>query len=100
MSESRVCTDNERTLLIALVAMAEQYLDKYDDEVDSRSMSAGEHAIEALAAFGLMDNINTRFGRWTEAGNRFRVETNRFSGLAPAEPVGGVKLVGRAKPEG
>ena len=68
-------TDSERKLLVALVKMVDQYLDYYDDEVDSRSMSAGEYAIEALAAFGLMENVNTRFGRWTEAGKRFLAET-------------------------
>jgi hypothetical protein len=31
----------------------------------------GELAIEALADFGLMEIINTRFGRWTEAGKKF-----------------------------
>lgn len=99
MDATEVWTKSERTLLIALVAMVEQYLDKYGDEVDSRSMSAGEHAIEALATFGLMENINTRFGRWTEAGNQFREESNRFRGLASAENLGGIKLVGRSKPE-
>ena len=39
-------TDREKKLLIALVKMVGQYLDRYEDEVDSRSMSAGEHAIE------------------------------------------------------
>ncbi|WP_315704005.1 MULTISPECIES: hypothetical protein [unclassified Bradyrhizobium] len=99
MSKSEVWTERERVLLIALVAMVEQYLDKYGDEVDSRSMSAGEHAIEALASFGLMENINTRFGQWTEAGNQFRKETNPFSGLASADNLGGIKLVGRPKTE-
>jgi hypothetical protein len=68
-------TDSERKLLVALVKMVDQYLDQYDDEVDSRAMSAGEHAIEALGDFGLMENINPRFGRWTEAGKRFLAET-------------------------
>jgi hypothetical protein len=68
-------TDSERKLLVALVKMVDQYLDNYDDEVDSRSMSAGEHAIVALADFGLMENINTRLGRWTEAGKKFFAET-------------------------
>jgi hypothetical protein len=99
MTKSEVWSERERTLLIALVAMVEQYLDEYGDEVDSRSMSAGEHAIEALATFGLMENINTRFGRWTEAGNQFRQETNRFRGLASAENSGGIVLVGRPKSE-
>ena len=67
-------TDSEQKLLVALVLMANQYLDNYGDEVDSRSMSAGEHAISALASFGLMEVINTRFGQWTEAGKQFRRE--------------------------
>lgn len=99
MSKSEVLTEREQKLLIALVKMVDQYLDEYGDEVDSRAMSAGEHAIEALAIFGLMENINTRFGRWTEAGNQFREEFNRMRGLASAENLGGIKLVGRPKPE-
>jgi hypothetical protein len=68
-------TDREKKLLIALVKMVNQYLDRYEDEVDTRSMSAGEHAIEALAAFGMMHVVNARFGRWTEAGKKFVAET-------------------------
>ena len=64
-------TDREKTLLIALVKMVDQYLDRSQDVVDSRSMSAGEHAIVALADFGLMEVINSRFGRWTAAGKNF-----------------------------
>ena len=63
--------ESEQKLLVALVLMIDQYLDKYGDEVDSRSMCAGEHAIEALARVGLMEIVNTRFGRWTEAGKQF-----------------------------
>ena len=59
-------------VLIALVLMVNQYLDKHGDEVDSRSISAGEHAIEALANAGLMEVVDTSFGRWTEAGKQFR----------------------------
>jgi hypothetical protein len=68
-------TDREKKLLVALAKMVDQYLDCYQDEVDSLSMSAGEHAISALAEFGLMDIINPRFGRWTEAGTKFLAET-------------------------
>jgi hypothetical protein len=68
-------TDREKKLLVALVKMVDQYLDRYEDEVDSHSMSAGEHAIMALADFGLMVDVNTRFGRWTEAGKKFVAET-------------------------
>jgi hypothetical protein len=53
-------TDNEKKLVIALVRMVHQYLDRYDDEVDSRSMSAGEQAIEVLAGFGLMEALSRR----------------------------------------
>ena len=71
-------TDREKKLLIALVKMVEQYLGINEDDVDSRSMSAGEHAIEALADFGLMEVVNTRFGRWTEVGKRFIEENARW----------------------
>ncbi len=63
--------------------MVGQYLDSYENEVDSRSMSAGEHAISALADFGLMENINDRFGRWTDAGRKF-VEGTKVSSSRPA----------------
>lgn len=76
-------TDREKKLLVALVKMVDQYLDRYEDEADSRSMSAGEHAIEVLADFGLMEVVNTRFGRWTEAGKKFIVGNNRITGLMP-----------------
>ena len=48
-------TDDEKKLLVALVKMVDQYLAEYNDEVDSLAESAGEHAIEALSAFGLME---------------------------------------------
>jgi hypothetical protein len=67
-------TDREKKLLVALVKKVDQYLDGYEDVVDSRSMSAREHAIEALADFGLMEVVNTRFGRWTDAGKKFLAE--------------------------
>jgi hypothetical protein len=40
-------------------------------------MSAGEHAIDALADFGLMEVVNIRFGRWTGAGKKFVAENAR-----------------------
>jgi hypothetical protein len=71
-------TDRERKLLIALIKMVDQYLDPDEGLVDSRSMSAGEHAIQALADFGLMDVVNTRFGRWNDAGYKFMAENPAF----------------------
>jgi hypothetical protein len=68
-------TDREKKLLVALVTMVNQYLDRYEDEVDTRSMSAGEEAIGALADFGLMEVVDIRFGRSTEAGKTFIAET-------------------------
>jgi hypothetical protein len=76
-------TDREKMLLIALIKMVDQYLDPDDGFVDSRSMSAGEHAIEALAGFGLMDNIHTRFGRWNEAGYKFFAENPPLNHIRP-----------------
>ena len=78
-------------------SMVDQYLDKYGDEVDSRSMYAGEHAIEALARVGLMEIVNTRFGRWTEAGKQFRREEAGIRDPAQADRSGGIRLV--SKPE-
>ena len=60
----------EQRLLYALVLMVRQYLHHDDDVVDSFSMSAGEHAIEALVEYGLMQwEAGARYGRWTKAGN-------------------------------
>jgi hypothetical protein len=67
-------TEREQKLLIALVKMVSQHLTEYGDQVDSISQSAGEFALEVLADFGLMETVNTRFGRWTEEGKRFRRE--------------------------
>ena len=89
--------ESEQKLLVALVLMVDQYLDKYGDEVDSRSMCAGEHAIEALARVGLMEIVNTRFGRWTEAGKQFRREEAGIRYPAQADRSGGIRLV--SKPE-
>src|SRR5262249_31559041 len=72
-------TDQEKMLLVALVKMVDQYLDEDKGQVDSLSMSAGEHAIEALAEFGLMERINTRFGQWTVAGQKFLAEAQGWA---------------------
>jgi hypothetical protein len=64
-------TDHQTKLLVALVKTVDQYLDRCEDEVDGRSMSAGEYAIEALADFGLMQVVTPDFRRRTEAGKKF-----------------------------
>jgi len=92
-------TDSDQKLLVALVLMVDQYLDKYGDEVDSRSMCAGEHAIEALASVGLMEIVNIRFGRWTEAGKQFRREEAGIRDPEPIDYPGQIKLVGKSQPE-
>ena len=43
-------TDSEQKLLVALVLMVNQHLDEFGDEVDTLSVSAGEHARGAAAA--------------------------------------------------
>jgi hypothetical protein len=91
-------TDGEQKLLVALILMVNQYLDEHDDEVDSRSMSAGEHAIEALANYGLMEVVNTRFGRWTEAGKQFRREEAGIRERAQVDNPDRV-VVAKPKPE-
>jgi hypothetical protein len=93
-------TDHERKLLVALVLMVNQYLEQHGDEVDSISESAGEHAIEALAEFGLMDVVNTRFGRWTEAGKTFRREQAGIRDIEPIDSPRMIRLVGSPEPEG
>jgi hypothetical protein len=92
-------TGNEQKLSIALVLMVNQYLDEYGDEVDSRSMSAGEHAIEALASVGLMEVVNTRFGRWTDAGKQFRREEAGIRDPELIDYPGQIRLVGKSEPE-
>jgi hypothetical protein len=92
-------TDSEQKLLVALVLMVNQYLDEHGDEVDSRSMSAGEHAIEALADFGLMEVVNTRFGRWTEAGKQFRREKAGIRDPAQVDYPGRIVLVAKLEPK-
>jgi hypothetical protein len=91
-------TDSERKLLTALVAMVHQHLYAYDDEVDNIAESAGEFAIQALAAFGLMEIVNTRFGRWTEAGKKFSQEIGYVKHKPIAYP-GSIRLIGRSEPE-
>ena len=71
-------TEQEQKLLIALVKMVSQYLTEYGDEVDSISQSAGEHALQVLADFGLTETLNTRFGRWTEEGSGSGVRWPEF----------------------
>jgi hypothetical protein len=92
-------TDSEQKLLVALVLMVNQYLHKYGDEVDSLSESAGEHVIEALADYGLMEIVNTRFGRWTEAGKQFCREKAGIGELVPVDYPNQIKLVGKLKTE-
>ena len=64
-------TENEKNLLVALIQMVKQYLEEKGGVVYSNSMSAGEHAIEALVDFGLMESSNPASGRWTKAGHEF-----------------------------
>jgi hypothetical protein len=91
-------TDSEKKLLTALVAMVQQHLPNDDDEVDTLAASAGQLAIEALADFGLMEIVDTRFGRWTEAGRVFLEEIG-YVRPEPAAYPGSIRLVGRSEPE-
>lgn len=62
----------ERRLLYPLALMAKQYLVHcvQDTELDSMAMSAGEHALETLAEYGLvtLKGGHRIRGDWTEAG--------------------------------
>jgi hypothetical protein len=91
-------TDSEKKLLMALVAMVHQHLQEYGDEVDNLAESAGERAIQVLADFGLMEMVNTRFGRWTEAGKKFSEEIG-YVERARAEYPGSIRLVGQSDPD-
>lgn len=91
-------TDGEKKLLIALVAMVHQHLDEYGDEVDNRAVSGGERAIQALADFGLMEIVNTRLGRWTEAGKKFSEEIG-YVKRAPADYPGSIRLIRKSDPD-
>jgi len=92
-------TDNEKRLLVTLIWMVEQHLRRYDDEVDSIAETAGQRAIETLAGFGLMEVVDTRFGRWTEAGKRFRREEAEIRAPELITYLGQIRLVGKSEPE-
>jgi hypothetical protein len=65
--------DAEKKLLIALIYMVEQYLERDDGLLDHKFMTAGETAIEALTERGLVESDEGgRFARSSGAGNRFR----------------------------
>jgi hypothetical protein len=59
--------DREQRLLTALEGMVRQYLEQHPDgTVDTLSMTAGEHAVAALAEYGLMEVLGSgRLARWT-----------------------------------
>jgi hypothetical protein len=90
-------TDNEQKLLVALVLMVNQHLDSYEDEVDTLAESAGEHAIEVLAQYGFMELVNTRFGRWTEAGKSFRIDVAGIADRNLVDLTGATRLIGKRK---
>jgi hypothetical protein len=91
-------TDREKQLIIALVWMVEQYLWMYDEVIDTSAMAAGQKAIEALACFGLVEVVDTRFGRWTEAGLQFRREAAEIRDNELVDQSGGTQ-VGKQEPE-
>ncbi|MCC8935354.1 hypothetical protein H8A99_02280 [Bradyrhizobium sp. Arg68] len=67
-------TESEKTLLVALANMVDQYLDSYKGSVDPQAMSAAEHAVRALADFGLMRVLSSREAQWTDAGSKLLEE--------------------------
>jgi len=61
--------NREEVALAALARMVDQYLEKRPDGmIDNYAMSAGESALEALSAYGYMEDAGMRFARWTELG--------------------------------
>lgn len=91
-------TESEKKLLIALVAMVHQHQYEYEDDVDTLAESAGQLAIQALADFGLMEIVYTRFGRWTEAGKKFSEEIGYVKQKPRAYP-GSIRFTGKSEPE-
>lgn len=71
----------------------------HGDEVDNLAESAGERAIQVLSDFGLMEMVNTRFGRWTDAGKRFRREVAGIRDRERIDYPGQIGLVGKSEPE-
>jgi hypothetical protein len=67
-------TESEKTLLVALANMVDQYLDSHRGSVDPQAMSAAEHAVQALADFGLMKVLSSREAQWTGAGSKLLEE--------------------------
>jgi len=92
-------TDSEQKLMVALVLMVNQHLHAHGDEVDNLEESAGERAIEVLSDFGLIEMVNTRFGRWTDAGKRFRREVAGIRDRERIDYPGQIRLVGKSEPE-
>src|SRR4051794_4647285 len=91
-------TESEKKLLIALVAMVHQHQYEYEGGVDTLAESAGQLAIQALADFGLMEIVDSRFGRWTEAGKKLAEEIGYVKQKPTAYP-GSIRLTGRSEPE-
>ena len=60
-------TEAEERLLRTLVGMCQQYLQTRDGGLDHEWMSAGEHAVELLAEYKLVEPSG-RGGDWTPAG--------------------------------
>ncbi len=73
-SQYTVMTENEQQLLAALAWMCEQYLSDGTGALDHKCMSAGEEAVELLAAYGLVDPSG-RGGAWTSAGKSLLAST-------------------------
>lgn len=67
-------TESEKTLLVALANMVDQYLDSYRGSVDPQAMSAAERAVQALADLGLMKVLSSREAQWTDAGSKLLEE--------------------------
>lgn len=62
-------TAEEKSLLVALAWMCQQYLaDPEGNSLDHMCMGTGEDAVEHLFKYGLVDSIG-RGARWTTAGH-------------------------------
>ena len=89
-------TEQEKRLVLVVAKMVAQHLPAYEDEVDTLAESAGEHAIAALADYGMMTLVNSRFGRWTAAGKKL-LEDDLPAGVSTPAPSKGLSGRGTRK---
>ena len=77
-------TDDEKGLIWSLYLMALQYITEKDNKINHMYMSAGEHCLEQLEKYGLVD-INDRLIEYRTARNSIFTE-NKVQNSADLHP--------------